>query len=151
MDELPSENTVSENSYALLEPGVPPLRLRFPTFRKITSRLRLAMRKYCRTVRNLLLFLLINTQVIADSAVPVQARRVFGLGDALATAVSPDLRFMASAGHGGIYIWEMASASPHPRLLCSCSSSARLTGLIHGEAGRGAVELEFCATDCTRS
>lgn len=58
------------------------------------------------------------------AAVPPQPIRQFGLGDVRLLAVSPDQRFLASAGQGGAFLWDIEGATLRQRLDVDWSATA---------------------------
>jgi WD40 repeat protein len=111
MNEHWSDNSNTQSQYGLLEARIEKGSL-FPHFRRYLAiwiaRLR---RNNWRGFSGIIILLLAHATVVAQTAIPIQPKRVFGFGDVRTVAVSPDLRLMATAGQGGVFIWDVQSGT----------------------------------------
>jgi WD40 repeat protein len=77
------------------------------------------------SVTGLIFFVLyVLSALRAGADVVSDATRQFGLGEVRAISVSPDRRFMASAGLGGLFLWDFQSGALIERLEVDWSVSA---------------------------
>lgn len=60
----------------------------------------------------------------ANTDAPPRPIRYFGLGEVRVLAISPDQRFLASAGQGGAFLWDIASSALLHRLEVTSSPTA---------------------------
>jgi WD40 repeat protein len=61
-------------------------------------------------------FLCLLTAVQASADTVAKPRRMFGLGDATLVAASPDLRYVATGGQGGAFLWDAQAGTLSHRL-----------------------------------
>src|SRR5688572_17541361 len=68
--------------------------------------------------RSIVVFLLLFAFCAARSAADIvsKPRRLFGLGDVRVITVSSDQRFMATAGQGGAFLWNLQTGALLHRL-----------------------------------
>lgn len=87
---------------ALLPPGLGPVYSRYFMLPKMSG------------IGGLLCLILSATGLDAD--IVTNPTRLFGLGEVRLIAVSPDLKFLATAGQGGGFLWDVPTATLRKRL-----------------------------------